>query len=509
MKWIALFPVLLLLFGISAQENPLGPMDEIIAFETETDATIFTLFQYDGKALVTEREVRHSSTPTGWLSGDIDGDGIDEIIAFETETDATIFTLFQYDGKALVTEGEVRRSSTPTGWLLGDIDEALKILSFSPQILTIKPDEGEKITFSIEAEQSDGASLQYSWKLNGAKVAESKEWTYAPDYGAPGLYRITGVATDGKLSVSSEWNVDVGEFNHAPSVASLSPKSGEIIIKDVDIRWKAEDPDNDDLRIDIYYSKNKGNAWEALAAGEKNDGSFTWGTNDVNDGEYVLKIVARDPYNHSSENLSESFFIGNLPPIVEFVSPLPGEIGGIREISWQAHDPFERDISVVLSMSPGDNGATKTLATGAGNGSFSWDTTEVSDGRYLLTVTAVSPAGKSERTLTVAIKNPDYPDYGSFFVSSRPTGASVIIGGKDYGETRREVVILAGYHALEIKKDGYLPWTGWILVEEGENPEINVMLTPSLFGLPPAQIFAAALVILLIIFSLLIYRGRK
>ena len=77
---------------------------------------------------------------------------------------------------------------------------------------------------------------------------------------------------------------------------------------------------------------------------------------------------------------------------------------------------------------------------------------------------------------------------GTLYISSNPTGAYIIIGGKDFGETNREVEIPAGYNEIKIKLAGFAPWAKWIEVKEGQNPDLQVRLIPTIFGLTPVQI---------------------
>ncbi|MEE8403351.1 MAG: PEGA domain-containing protein, partial [Candidatus Hydrothermarchaeaceae archaeon] len=388
----------------------------------------------------------------------------------------------------------------------GDVDEALSLISYSPGEAALKPGDGENLTFSMEAEQSDGASPSYSWELDGVKVSDSREWEYAPDYENPALHTVVGIATDGKLNVSQEWVVEIGEFNESLSVTIISPKFGDILVKDADITWSAIDPDGGELTIDISYSTDDGETWSVLASGEENDGIFTWDTRDANDGEYVLKIATNDTNGTSDESRSGSFFVRNSLPEVEFTLPAAGVIAGVQEVTWHASDVLDRTVSVVLSVSS-DRKTWQSLASGEGNhGSFSWDTLKVSNGRYTLRVVADNKAGKTEQTLEVTVDN---REYGTFHVSSTPSGASIVMDGRDLGKTDREVEILADYHTLEIRKEGYFPWAEWIEVKKGRNPDINVRLTPNLYGFSPAHIFAALAGALIFAGILFYVKGRR
>ena len=80
--------------------------------------------------------------------------------------------------------------------------------------------------------------------------------------------------------------------NGLPYVKILSPQSGEVSGV-TEIKWKAEDPDRDPLKIDIFYSKDK-EKWENIAEGIENTGCYFWDTRMVHNGRYYLMIRASD-----------------------------------------------------------------------------------------------------------------------------------------------------------------------------------------------------------------------
>ncbi len=96
-----------------------------------------------------------------------------------------------------------------------------------------------------------------------------------------------------------------------PSLTLDYPVGGEIwyVGHDYDIQWTAINPngdqDNNKLSIDIYYSKNSGNTWAAIATSTQNDGSYNWHVPlFIEPGHYYvpsprarIKIVATGPEN--------------------------------------------------------------------------------------------------------------------------------------------------------------------------------------------------------------------
>jgi hypothetical protein len=358
------------------------------------------------------------STPSG---------PVDEIISYNNVASKTEFIFYQHDGTSLAREGDATYLNQFTGWLTGDTDEALNIVSYLPLNISLKPDEGKNLTFSIEAEQSDGASVSYSWELDGNTTATSKEWTYIPDLEVSGRHTVVGSATDGKLTVQKEWTVDIEEFNKTPS----------------------------------------------------------------------------DSLGQPSEDQPETIIIDNSPPEIELISPTSGDVNGVQKVVWKVSDKLDRTVSVILSVSGDGEKTWDKLASGEGDGSFSWDTSEFSNGEYILKITAENTAGKSEQTIELTLEN---LEEGTIYISSSPTGADIIIGGKDFGETNKEVEIPAGYHAIQIKKEGHAPWAEWVEVKEGQNPDINVRLIPMIFGLTPVQlmIYAISGIFLLVVVFLLV-----
>jgi len=103
--------------------------------------------------------------------------------------------------------------------------------------------------------------------------------------------------------------------NEAPIISITSPLGGEVWSQTQDITWSASDPDGDPLGIDIEYSADNGQNWLILAAGEANDGAYSWDTTSVADRtNYLIKVTASDGELSSSDQSADVFTIQNAVP---------------------------------------------------------------------------------------------------------------------------------------------------------------------------------------------------
>ena len=87
-----------------------------------------------------------------------------------------------------------------------------------------------------------------------------------------------------------------------------SPLGGEMWDGIRNITWDAtyEEP----LLIDLYYSPDRGYRWIDITTNETDDGSYAWNTEEVIDGEYMIKIIARSGM-VTAEDQSDIFYVRN------------------------------------------------------------------------------------------------------------------------------------------------------------------------------------------------------
>ena len=161
-----------------------------------------------------------------------------------------------------------------------------------------------------------------------------------------------------------------------PSVTVVRPNGGETLYATHPdtIRWVA----TDDLGVDsvsIYCSTDGGATFpHVIATGEPNDSVCPWNVPDTPSGACVVKVVAYDTWQDSSEDVSDAVFtIAQAPPSVTVVRPNGGEtfwVALVDTIRWTAAGDFGVDsVSIFYSM---DGGATFpfTIATGEPNDSI-------------------------------------------------------------------------------------------------------------------------------------------
>ena len=85
-------------------------------------------------------------------------------------------------------------------------------------------------------------------------------------------------------------------------------------------------------------------------------------------------------------------------------------------------------------------------------------------------------AGKDE---TIKLK-PLEPINGALSIKSSPSGATITIDGKDYGQTPRNInSLLIGEHTIVISKEGYESVTESIEIKEDETVDVNTLLVVS------------------------------
>jgi hypothetical protein len=318
---------------------------EIISYDEQAGKTEFIFYSHDGSSFTRESAHTHFTKTSGWLTGDADGDGVDELISYDfsvfsgEKAGKTQFVSYQYNETRLVREGDATHTFNVNGWLVADTDEALTLLSYSPENTTLRPEEGENITFSIDAEQSDGASLSYAWQLDRHVKATSSEWTLATGLEAPGQHNVSGSATDGKLAVSKEWTVEIAEPEKPDELPEQPDKEPEIIDKSppeieltspapgvvdgaVRVEWTASDKVGRVIEVTLSVSGDGGAAWTTIAS-RSGDGGVTWDSTGVPDGDYTLKITAESRVGKSEETVLITVDNPDMGTI--YVSSNPGE----------------------------------------------------------------------------------------------------------------------------------------------------------------------------------------
>ena len=185
--------------------------------------------------------------------------------------------------------------------------------------------------------------------------------------------------------------------NQPPEITVTAPNGGESWFGDREITWSASDEEDDTLTIDLYLNHDGEDRWELLAADENDDGSFTWKTADVRNGETYRIMTVVDDGTATSFDLSDDGFeidndvAPNTPPTITLTSPSGGETwSGEQDITWTATDDDDDTLTIDIYYNS-DGGETWNLIAEdePNDASYPWDTTSVDDGsHYRLKVVA-------------------------------------------------------------------------------------------------------------------------
>jgi hypothetical protein len=122
-------------------------------------------------------------------------------------------------------------------------------------------------------------------------------------------------------------NSDTITVGFGPSSPSLPPhvESPSTAIRDrgyVAVRWAAHDDNDDELEYSIYYRGENERDWKLLKSGIT-DKFYSFESNLLPDGGYVLKVVASDAPSHTpqdaltDEKESTRFEVDNTPPKIQ------------------------------------------------------------------------------------------------------------------------------------------------------------------------------------------------
>jgi sugar lactone lactonase YvrE len=148
--------------------------------------------------------------------------------------------------------------------------------------------------------------------------------------------------------------ITVGEDPASKKQATLAAR-GKPRSPIVKVKWKVENPDEDELVYRLFYREEGEQNWKPLGGPEPlTSTSFDWNTEPFPDGNYVLRVVASDERANPKEQaldhalVSSPYLIDNKKPELQDVQVAYPEVRG------RARDSFSPVTELAYSVDGGD-----------------------------------------------------------------------------------------------------------------------------------------------------------
>jgi hypothetical protein len=148
--------------------------------------------------------------------------------------------------------------------------------------------------------------------------------------------------------------ITVGDEGAArkPSSFARSNKPRSPVVK---LRWRVENPDDDDLIYRLYFREEGETNWKPLGGPEPlTRTEFDWNTESIPDGNYVVRVVASDERSNAREQALEHA-LTSTPFLVDNRKPELSDVNIAYPVaSGRARDSFSAISELAYSIDGGD-----------------------------------------------------------------------------------------------------------------------------------------------------------
>lgn len=208
-----------------------------------------------------------------------------------------------------------------------------------------------------------------------------------------GVYKFRAIAYDSNGGQTETIITGVEIFNpDEPTIDLVSPEGGDEIKGTYKLKWNAHDQDageNPTVTLSYAPSDNASNIY-TIAENLPTVGEYSWDTTTVPDGLYTIRAAAWDGV-FEFMDLVFDVEIKNYvdhKPIVTISNPATGAmVMGNITIEWTATDANTEDSILISILYSTDGNTFEAIVEDMENsGSYTWDTTTVSDGDYFIKV---------------------------------------------------------------------------------------------------------------------------
>jgi hypothetical protein len=130
-----------------------------------------------------------------------------------------------------------------------------RVNDFSPKGDPIVVSEGGVQNFTVDAVDPEGGTLTYSWFLDeGLQPGMDRIFQYRPGYDQAGYHNLSVNVTDGKSTVSVNWELRIRNVNRPPEITDALP-AGEVSAREgqpVNFSATVRDPDFDAVTVEWF-----------------------------------------------------------------------------------------------------------------------------------------------------------------------------------------------------------------------------------------------------------------
>lgn len=314
------------------------------------------------------------------------------------------------------------------------------LINIPPIIEITSPEEGEKVSGNIIIEgYTDDVDSQVEYVEVRIDLGLWNEISGNPYWG---YFWNTSTVSDGQHTIyarsfdgtdySQEFmvNVTVDNIippegpNNPPEVNLNSPKSGKVS-GSVAVRGNATDSDGNIQNVQIQIDSGE---WINVFGTES--WTYSWDTTSVLDGDHRITAKAMDDDGDYSKTDSVVVTVENkieMPPNVEIISPLGGTVSETVIIVGNASDSDGDETIELVQIKIED---TWQNVQGTVDWSYTWDTTDFSDGEYNISVRAFDGNFYSEiRYIIFRVDNPHEPSLVVFSDYPDPVSGTIIFAG--------------------------------------------------------------------------------
>jgi hypothetical protein len=263
-------------------------------------------------------------------------------------------------------------------------------------VIRLQSGDGDDLGVIADGEADDG---QFDWDL--AAVADGSYRLRIDAVGAGGELLGSGIS-------DAAFRVD-----RSTSVLVTSPNGGDRAHGALDILWSATDPDGEIDHIALFLQDEDGWDLVALSEAEENDGLCTWETSSVPDGQYGIRVEARNALDQAlGSDVSDGLFRIDNATTVQVIAPNGGEhLSGSASVRWTTEDPYGEIASIAIWLQDPSGADLRALASGEpDDGLFAWDLGSIAMGSYRIAIRALDAEGivvaedRSDAPFTVKVE---------------------------------------------------------------------------------------------------------